>query len=347
VGRSSSRSDVPQAEAPRRSLSRQVSMDEGDEGDEGETAPMPAARLSRGAMPAADVRARYDEDPDADPERTRLPPVQSDEDAQDTLPIPVRRRTTGHVSRVQAEAPAPAPAPRKRTTSRMDARAAPPPKPARDDDDEPSAPMRQEAAPRLRAPQLSGEVLKKVIMGVGALAVVLLLVKYGHLLFIAPIDGMGVFVSVDTNPKVMVKVKHSDKCGSKEPFTELGMTPLKAVAGAHIQDTLILENQEQGIYAEEEEALRFGEPNETKVVKREFRMGHVRLKIIPKSAGSLRILKDGRELGPYLPGSKLELMEGTHTLELRGDKLTEPVQVEVNIKGRDLTETVVDVSKNL
>jgi len=40
-------------------------------------------------------------------------------------------------------------------------------------------------------------------------------------------------------------------------------------------------------------------------------------------------------------------MEGTHNLELRGDKLKEPVPVEVHVKGRDITEAVVDVSKYL
>jgi hypothetical protein len=248
------------------------------------------------------------------------------------------------VSRAQQAEP-PAPVPRRRTSSRVDVKA-PAPRRARDEDDEPSVRVRKEA-PRLRAPKLSGETLKKLFLLLAAAAVAGLIVVFWPKLLRAPIDGMGVFVSVDTNPKVRVKVRHSDKCGSPEPFTELGMTPLKAVPGAHIQDTLILENQEQGIYAEEEEVLRFGEPGETKNVKREFRMGHVRIKVVPKGAGSLRILRDGRDLGPYLAGAKLELMEGTHQLELRGDNLKEPVQVEVHIKGRDITETVVDVSKSL
>ena len=86
---------------------------------------------------------------------------------------------------------------------------------------------------------------------------------------------------------------------------------------------------------------------ETKSLKREFRLGHVRLKVIPKNARALRILSDGRDLGPYISGAKLELMEGIHNLELRGEKLSEPVPVEVNINHADITETVVDVSKYL
>jgi serine/threonine protein kinase len=345
VARTSSQEDAVPAESlpARRSTVRPLAVEV-----EEAPPPAPAARLSR-AVVASDVRAQYD-----DPERTRLPPVEEEEDetrqesedeGQDTLPVPVRRRTTGHIRAQQAEAPAP----RKHTAHRMEVKKpapAPVPKSGWDDDNEPSMIMAP-PEPAVRAPKLSGDTLKKIFLGAGAVAVALLIVVFWPKLFIKPIDGMGVFVSVDTNPKVMVKVRHSDKCRSSEPFTELGMTPLKAVPGAHIQDALILENQEQGIYAEEEEALRFGEPGETKIVKREFRMGYVRIKVMPKNAGALRILRDGRDLGPYLPGAKLELMEGTHALELRGDKLTEPVPLEVHIKGRDITETVVDVSKYL
>ncbi|HEX8702053.1 MAG TPA: protein kinase [Myxococcaceae bacterium] len=352
VARTPSRSDVriTDASAPRRSSPRVAPIQEEPEYEEDppyEDPPMPAPRASRAAIAAAEMRAGYEDDPDADPERTRLPPPDRD-DAQDTLPLPARRRT-GQLSRAQqAEAP-PEPAPRRRTSSRVDAKvAAPPAKRARGvEDEEPAAPARKPAEVRIRVPSVSGETLKKVFLIVVAAAVAMGIVVFWPKLMRKPIDGMSVFVSVDTNPKVNVRVRHSDKCGSPEPFTDLGMTPLKAVSGAHIQDTLILENQEQGIYAEEEEVLRFGEPGETKSLKREFRLGHVRLKITPKNTGKLYILRDGRDLGAVLPGAKLELMEGTHQLELRGDKLSEPVPVEVNIKRGDITEVAVDLSKYL
>ena len=35
----------------------------------------------------------------------------------------------------------------------------------------------------------------------------------------------------------------------------------------------MLENKAQGIYAEEKDQLSFGEPGETKSIKREFRLG--------------------------------------------------------------------------
>jgi hypothetical protein len=125
------------------------------------------------------------------------------------------------------------------------------------------------------------------------------------------------------------------------------MTPLRRVSGAHLQDTLILENKDQGIYAEVDEPLRFGEPGETKTYTKEFQLGYVRLKVIPKGMNGLKILLEGQDHGQYLAGSKLELAEGTHTLELRGDQLKEPVPVEVTVKAHDTTETVVDLSKSL
>lgn len=348
VARTPSRSDVRITDTvgPRRSSPRVAPIQEEPEDEEYDDPPMPSPRQSRAAVAAAEMRAGYEDDPESDPERTRLPPPERDE-AQDTLPLPGRRRT-GQLSRAQVEPPPPEPQPRRRTSSRVDARVAPPaPKRAREvEDDEPSVKVRKSEV-RIRVPSISGETLKKVFLGAIALALALGIVVFWPKLMRKPIDGMSVFVSVDTNPKVNVKVRHSDKCGSPEPFTELGMTPLKAVAGAHIQDTLILENQEQGIYAEEEEVLRFGEPGETKSVKREFRLGHVRLKITPKNTGKLTILREGRDLGTVIPGTKLELMEGTHQLELRGDKLSEPVPVEVNIKRGDITEVAVDLSKYL
>jgi serine/threonine protein kinase/nucleoside phosphorylase len=189
--------------------------------------------------------------------------------------------------------------------------------------------------------------LMKVSLGFFAIMLATGVVIFWPKLTKRPIDGVGIYVTVDTNPKVNVRVQHSDKCGSPEPVTELGVTPIKNAGGAHLQDTLILENKTQGIYAVEEELLRFGEPGETKIIKREFRLGNVKLRVTPRSAGQLKISKGGQELGVYVPGMKLELMEGTHKLELRGDQLKEPVEFEVTVKARDVTEEVVDVSAHL
>jgi serine/threonine protein kinase/nucleoside phosphorylase len=189
--------------------------------------------------------------------------------------------------------------------------------------------------------------LKKIFLGLFAIILANGIVISWPKLTRQAIDGVGIYLSVDTNPKVNVRVQHSDKCGSPEPFTELGTTPIKAMPGAHLQDVLILENKTQGIYAVEEELLRFGGPGETKILKREFKLGNVKLRVTPKSVGQVKISKGGQDLGVYLPGMKLELMEGTHKLELRGEQLKETVEFEVTVKAKDVTEEVVDVSEHL
>ncbi|HYI02649.1 serine/threonine-protein kinase [Hyalangium sp.] len=352
IARSTSRPDMQRAEfeaplpeppAPRRTNARQFQEEEEEEEDE-----LPSrtrARASRTGALAVDARARYDEDPDADPERTRLPPPQREPPPDETLPPPPRRRT-GMVSRVQPSTEPAAP-PRRRTSSRVDVRQAPPPRPAREEVEEEPPSRPQPPAMPARRPVNKGELFKKLFMVLVAAAMAIGIVLFWPKLMKRPIDGMGVFVTVDSIPKVNVRVRHSDKCGSPEPFTDLGMAPIKGVPGAHLQDTLILENKEQGVYAEDEELLRFGEPGETKTLKREFKMGTVRLTIKPRSAGPFRLLRDGQELGLFSSGSKVDLMEGDHQLELRGEQLKAPVQVEVTVKARDTTDASVDVSGDL
>ncbi|KFE63151.1 serine/threonine-protein kinase [Hyalangium minutum] len=361
IARTPSRPDMARAEfeAPppepppqRRSSARQLQVEQ--EEDEDELPSRTRARARTGALAAINARARYDEDPDADPERTRLPPPSREPEPSpdETLPPPAPpRRRTGQVSRVQpAVDPHEAPtAPRRRTSSRVELRQAPPPPKRPEPEEEDEAPSRPQAA--AKAPRRSintADLLKKIVLLVAAVAMAGGLVMFWPKLMKRPIDGMGIFVTVDTNPKVNVRVLHSDKCGSPEPVTDLGMTPLKGVSGAHIQDTLVLENKAQGIYAEEKDLLSFGEPGETKSIKREFRLGNLLLKVTPKNVGDLSISREGQDLGKTISGgAKLELMEGTHRLELRGDRLKEPVEIEVNVKARDTTTEMIDVSKHM
>jgi serine/threonine protein kinase len=367
LGRSNSRPEMEPADSdadmeapppeppPRRSTVRPMQQIEEEDDLPSRTR---ARRMGTGAL-AIDARARISEEPYADPERTRLPPpeYESRADPDETAPPPPRRRT-GQVNRVQPAAEPPPPAapaapaaPRRRTVSRVEMKKeTPQPKPLqiREGEGDVITGPRMPAAPRPVRPQINRtELLKKVFLGLFAVALAGGIVIFWPKLTRRAIDGVGILVTVDTNPKVNVRVQHSDKCGNPEPITELGMTPIKGAPGAHLQDILILENKTQGIYAVEEELLRFGEPGETKFIKREFRLGNVRLRVNPKGVGQLKISKEGQELGVYLPGMKLELMEGTHKLELRGDQLKEPVEFEVTVKARDVTDEVVDVSAHL
>ncbi|WP_225412107.1 serine/threonine protein kinase [Stigmatella hybrida] len=336
VGRMPSR---PEMRAPtedaapvRRSASRQVPLSEEEA--------RPAPRPSRAAL-ALEARARRqeEEDPYEDSERTQLP----EPEPEPTPPPapPPRRRTTGHVSQVRPSGEHSQP-PRRRTgvlpKSSVEMREAPVRKSVGVEDDEPSSPSAP-AAPKPKKPVLRnpGEALKKVLAGVAILGVAGLIFAFRDKLNIKGIDGQGILVSVDTSPKTHVTVRHSDRCGSSDPLTELGETPLKGVAGAHIQDTLILENRQQGIYAEEE--LPYGEPGEIKVIKREFKMGSVQLKVSPRNPGKITIRERGQDIYDFTPGIPFDLMEGPHVLELHSEKLEKPLTVEVQVK-RGATTTV-------
>ncbi|WP_434381438.1 protein kinase domain-containing protein [Melittangium boletus] len=294
-------------------------------------------RASRSSMA---LRPRPEEDED-DPERTMLPPPE---------PEPVRRRTgmapaasvsdsgvrrrTGVVSRPEtADAPPPV---RRRTSAQ--------PRVSRPEED--SSPRGKAAA----AGRRSGRALPlKTVFGL----VGVVLVLGGGLLFrkqlmdmlsSTAMDGQGIFITLETNPPVEVSVKHSARCRSEAPLTALGKTPLRNMSGAHLQDTLVLENKQLGIHKEIE--VPFGEPNEHKILPpEEFKTGQVRLKLVPRSVSGVEIFRDGQKLGLYQPGLSFQLMEGSHHLVLRSPMLKEEVLVDVDVKAHGIEDKEVNVSK--
>ena len=304
-----------------------------------EVAPEDAARPSRSSMA---LRQRPVEDEEDDPERTMLPPMPE--------PEPVRRRTSMAAPVAQ---PAPDSGVRRRTGIRAEASEAPParrrtsvlPKtPPPDEDSSPSIKVGPAAArpPRRSLPlgTVFGLVAIVAILGGG----VLFRKPLTDMLSSTAMDGQGIFISLETNPPVEVSVKHSPRCRSDAPITELGRTPLRNTSGAHLQDTLVLENKQFGIHKEIE--VPFGEPNEHKILPpMEFKLGQVRLKLVPRNVSGVEIFRDGQKLGLYQPGLPLDLMEGTHHLLLQGSSLKEPILVDVEVKARGISEQEVNVSK--
>jgi hypothetical protein len=308
----------------------------------GDPAVEPEVRRSSPAALAVPPRVRTPAE--EDPERTMLPPPE---------PEPVRRRTG---SQPAAEAPAepavrrrtgirpevaePAPV-RRRTSSVPKARAVV----VDDEDSVPDAQAGGDAPKRAR-----GLPLQKLLGGLAVVALV-----GAGLVFHKPLlemlgstamDGQGIYISLETNIPVEVSVKHSARCGSSAPITFLGNTPLRDVSGAHLQDTLLLENKQRGISKQLE--VPFGEPNEHKQLPPvEFRTGKVRLKLLPARISGVEIFRDGQKLGLYSPGLGLDLVEGEHHLILQGPSLKEPVQVDVEVKGHETVDQTVDVSAYL
>jgi eukaryotic-like serine/threonine-protein kinase len=343
VGRAPSRPEVKSpaedTQPVRRATSRHVPVEE----------ERPAPRPSRPAL-ALEARARRQEEeaPDEDSERTQFPDPDTTGPEPEPTPPPApapRRRPTGHVSQVRPSGE-PSQPPRRRTgvsVRSVEIREAPARKPLVVEDDEPSQPPAPtETQPKKVLLRNPAETLKKILAGAALLAVAGLIFAFRDKLNIKGIDGQGILVSVDTSPKTYVTVRHSDRCGSSEPLTELGETPLKGVGGAHIQDTLVLENRQQGIYAEEE--LPYGEPGETKVIKREFKMGSVQLKVSPRNAGKITIRERGQDIYDFTPGIPFDLMEGSHTLELHSERLDAPLTVEVPVKRGDTTTVTADLN---
>ncbi|AFE09336.1 serine/threonine protein kinase [Corallococcus coralloides DSM 2259] len=327
IARTNSRSDlrsqsVDDVPPPRRTASRAVPVSE------------PPMR-SRSGVHRMDLE---------DDERTRLPPPEDDSETEPApAPPPPRRRTSTSQSAVEP--------PRRRTSSRVDAPRPRPVAPPVDDEDSGERRPSRSSAPALPEPARSkgGSVRALVTVGlvVGLLAM--------GVLFREPImlaltskaaDAQGVWLTVNTNQPVKVSVRHTERCNSPEPVTMLGTAPLTRVQGAHLQDTLILENDAQGIYLEDSEELAFGQPGELKTFERSFKEGTLKLKITPRGmTPGLTVYRNNQMMGSA--STTLKLMEGKQRLELRGKQLKEPVAFEATIKADETTDLPLDLASAL
>jgi hypothetical protein len=221
----------------------------------------------------------------------------------------------------------------------------------REDDDEVSKPGAKGKLAAASAPAKSP--MGNLIKVAAALAVVVLAIAFRRplmdMLGSSAIDGQDIWITLESNEPVEVSVKHRPECRSPAPITLIASEPTRAIndrPGAHIQDTLILENKQQGIHREI--PIPYGEPNEHKTLPpQEFKMGSFRLKLLPKSVSGVEIYRDGQKLGLYQAGFKLDLVEGTHHLELRSPGLKEAVQVDVEVKARDITDKTVNLADAL
>ncbi len=307
-------------------------------------AEVPAPRPSRAAM-ALNPRNRPVEDDDEDPERTMLPPPPEPEPPRrrtGTAPSPqsnsVRRSTSSHTSMPQA--------PRRRSSIVEKVEE------VEDDDEDSDSTNASQSEPVARARSLPSV---KTLLG----AVVVLALVGAAVVFRQPlldtlnstaIDGQDIFINLESNEPVQVSVKHHERCRSAVPITEMATEPttsLKQASGAHIQDTIILENKHRGIL--KEIPLDYGEPNETKTIREEFKMGFFRLTLQPnKKIPGLEIYREGQKLFLFQSGQRYELAEGTHHLELRAPSLRESVPVEIEVKADSRTaEKTVDLAQAL
>ncbi len=144
-------------------------------------------------------------------------------------------------------------------------------------------------------------------------------------------------VSVTSNIQLDVYVEHAEAEGRTEP-TYLGRTPINRRPGAHVGDTVVLVNKARGVRA------RYPLTHDHPPIEHEVRTGYFTPQFSPQSLRDLALFIDGEQVGTF-PGPKLELVEGKHTLEVRGLQLKAPVPIEIEIKaGQDPAKRAINLS---
>jgi hypothetical protein len=148
-----------------------------------------------------------------------------------------------------------------------------------------------------------------------------------------PATGQGIFVTVEANVPVQVKVKHHKDENATPPVETLSPQFTRRevrLPGAHLRDTIILENEKLGIFFQHE--VEFGQPGDLVELKKEFRTGHLKLVLKPQVRDVFVYdPRTGVQLGSA--NLSIELAEGEHKLELRGEALKKPQPIEVRVIG--------------
>jgi serine/threonine protein kinase len=181
-----------------------------------------------------------------------------------------------------------------------------------------------------------------VVVAVTCAVVVLLVLIFreplARLINASSMEAQPVFVTVKSLPATTVYVQHRSGCGETDTPVQLGNTPLTQMSGAHMDDLLILDNRAKGLHREVE--IASGEPGETQVFDERFPIGYFRpkLMVLNRAMPEIYIYREDVQVGLYQAGQKLELSEGTHSLELRSNALRNPVPLTVTITANNVTE---------
>ena len=150
--------------------------------------------------------------------------------------------------------------------------------------------------------------------------------------------GTPILLSVSTKPRVHVQVIPPPGSVGRDRL-DLGETPLDRVSGAFVNDTILLYSEDRFIRYEEK--FDFGQPNETKTIRKEFEEGTIAITINPPIKGAA-IYRGKDKIGQV--GMNIKLMEGHHELEVRADSLEKPVPFEITLKPRDFVKKTLDLS---
>jgi hypothetical protein len=147
-----------------------------------------------------------------------------------------------------------------------------------------------------------------------------------------------IVLRVEANLPVKVWTKHApnENRSSKDAVELIGESPgLLELSGAHVGDTIVLENAVQGAYWEQR--IDFGQPGQQIILRKEFQTGHVQFRISRSAAMGLGVYRNSTQIAPYVPDVKIALVEGNHVLEIRGGRLRHPVKIPVTVKAGQVT----------
>ncbi|MBX5484328.1 MAG: protein kinase [Myxococcaceae bacterium] len=276
---------------------------------------------------------------DDDGERTELPPEVSGDNAliargkSGQYSLKVGRRSSSGTEMPEA------PLPSLRSRTRRD----------EDDAEEPLVkPRKKQRAAKIDEPIRERGPAGKIVT---AVVVLLVLAGLGVLGFTfrdklkpRPAGGAAaeIYVSVTTNVKADVSVVHAPEEGLGDQPVTLGSTPIKKAGGVHVGDKLLFTNKPLGLKYYYD--LPFGQPGETRHIRQEFQTGYYKLHFEPREATDLQLFLDDQQIGTY-PGPKLELVEGKHTLTVKGPQLKRPANIEIEVQpGRTVEGKVFNLS---
>ena len=149
------------------------------------------------------------------------------------------------------------------------------------------------------------------------------------------LEGNDLFVRVESNLPLQVWVIHAAGDSDSGKRSKLGEAPFNKARGAHLGDTLILENQ-MGVH--EEVVLSPAVAGQIFKVSRDYKVGEFKLKLLPNMLSGLSVWFEGHEVGRY-PGRPIQLVEGKHRLEMRGASLSSPYPFDIEVRGGQTVET--------
>jgi serine/threonine protein kinase len=149
-------------------------------------------------------------------------------------------------------------------------------------------------------------------------------------------EQVPIILSVTSNPRAKVLIKHG---GKTLDMTELGETPIDDSKGAFQGDTVMLVNEDLCIT--DEVSIQFAEPNSRRIIEKDYSEGLLTVTTKPPLK-NIGIFCFNQKRGQT--GISTQMYEGNHKLELRDERLTQPVPFDMKIIAKQMNKIQIDIS---